>query len=218
VCDATTCPIHFSRRRLYDTVPPTHGHLLWSLSISSQEDALLLSDTGCRMKRKQTDAKSDEQAVAKAGKEQSPSLDLSQIFPPQTVRSQLYRGEPKLPRIPIQNAALIGTTSACFLKELLDQCRTSRQSSQPTADNLLAAATIQEVVQSNSDFSFLRDTDIQESVTKERRIEYKPKQRKRAATNRVATQAMKDLKQPVEEVAEKSSATDQIILDEEDYD
>jgi hypothetical protein len=164
----------------------------------------------------------------------SDSVDWTQMLPPQQVRSQLYRQEPKLPRIPINNAQHIGTTAALFLKDLVERSSVyaaKQEKTQGHSGALVKCAHVYQVVQDNENFGFVKDALEENGIMKRMQkeqigaVEYKPRaKRPRTATttSQNAQKVMKSVGQPQEEVTDTGvvarQSTDQIIVDDDDYD
>lgn len=184
------------------------------------------------------------EALGGAGNAENPSLsppDLANAFSPSVVRAQLYREEPKLPRISVNGAGLIGTTSALFLKNLVERSAaifegsssaeniTGNNKDDNSSERLIKCADIYKAVETTEIFEFLKEpleeSGIQEMIRKEQThlTEYKtPAKRKRAsaASSRTAKKVLQSVKQQNEdfEVAPSEFPADEIIADEDDYD
>jgi hypothetical protein len=185
------------------------------------------------------------EAIGGTGNAEIPSLsppDLANAFPPSVVRAQLYREEPKLPRISVKGAGLIGTTSALFLKNLVERSAAIFEESSSakkttgndkddddSSERLIKCADIYKVVEKTEIFEFLKEpleeSGIQEMIRKEQThlTEYKtPAKRKRApaASSRTAKKVLQSVKQQNDDfgVAPSEFPADEIIADEDDYD
>ena len=162
-------------------------------------------------------------------------LDLTTVFPPNVVRAQLYREEPKLPRISMEGAKLIGTTSALYLKDIVERIAGIKEESPITDEGvsdsgiMVQCADIYKLVEQTETFLFLKkpleECGVQEMIQKERThmAEYKPPAKRKRAPSASACTAKKvvqSLKQPCEGLEETTSkgTEEQIIADEDDYD
>ena len=148
------------------------------------------------------------------------TLDITSLFPGNTVRSQLYRQEPKLPRLPLPNADLVGMTAALFLQHMI-QKSVEQHSSKDGA--ICTVSDIQTVIDETPDLAFLKETRLEEKVITdpERYIEYQPTQKKRkqrvTSAERTTQKAMKAARVP-EESTTSTNHLGQIVVDEDDYD
>lgn len=143
-------------------------------------------------------------------KEAEAALDLTELLSGNTVRSQLYRQEPKLPRISVGSAELVGTTAALFLQDLV------KKSVDASGGDLCTASAVQKVVKETPSFSFLAPA-VEEASDKERLIEFQPKpKRKRVA--QTAKNAMKEITSVDSTDSVDPVKSEQIVLDEDDYD
>ena len=149
------------------------------------------------------------------------TLDITSLFPGNTVRSQLYRQEPKLPRLPLPNADLVGMTAALFLQHMI-QKSVEQHSSKDGA--ICTVSDIQTVIDETPDLAFLKETRLEEKVITdpERYIEYQPTQKKKkkqrvTSAERTTQKAMKAARVP-EESTTSTNHLGQIVVDEDDYD
>lgn len=146
-------------------------------------------------------------------------VDLTRLFPATTVRSQIYRHETNLPRISVEHAAVIGTTSAIFFKNFLAKL---------SDRSIIKAAHIQQVVMDNPAFTFLQqpleeEGGMRELVQKENRhwMEYKPKRKREGASIAGAKKVAKSVVDDIKAAGggnDSKLSTDPIIADDDDYD
>ncbi len=155
-------------------------------------------------------------SVQKPSEKEASLIDLTQLIPGSTVRSQLYREVPNLPRLSIQGAELIGTTSALFLKSILAEVLES---------DVVKAADIQQVVQGSMAFAFLKvpleeECGILDIIEKEKRSwkEYQPKRKRETGSTRSVKKMMQSIAKPKQDDVVSQTTTDPIIADDEDYD
>jgi hypothetical protein len=152
----------------------------------------------------------------------STTLDvITTLFPGNTVRSQLYRQEPKLPRLPLPNADLVGTTAALFLQHMI-QKSVERHHSKDDG-TLCTVSDIQAVIDETPALAFLKETRLEDKVITdpERYMEYQPTQKKKkqrvASAERTTQKAMKAARVP-EESTTSTNHLGTIVVDEDDYD
>ena len=148
---------------------------------------------------------------------------ITTLFPGNTVRSQLYRQEPKLPRLPLPNADLVGTTAALFLQHMI-QKSVERQHSKDDGMMICTVSDIQAVIDETPALAFLKETRLEEKVITdpERYIEYQPttqKKRKQRVTSaeRTTQKAIKAARVP-EASTTSANHLGTIVVDEDDYD
>ena len=149
------------------------------------------------------------QKVVSLGK----SCRLTEVFEPRQIRTQLYREEAKLPRIPVASSELIGTTSALFLRELL---RSSAELQGKGA--LINVGHIQEAVHQAVAFSFLRKS-LRSNLDSRPQEEYEKPAKKRKLRQE-SSNIIKTL--PKEEQGKDKilclGTHGDVLEDEEDYD
>ena len=149
-------------------------------------------------------------------------LDITTLFPGNTVRSQLYRQEPKLPRLPLPNADLVGTTAALFLQHMI-QKSVERQHSKDDGMMICTVSDIQAVIDETPALAFLKETRLEEKVITdpERYIEYQPTHKKKkqrvTSSERTTQKAMKAARVP-EASTTSANHLGTIVVDEDDYD
>ena len=149
----------------------------------------------------------------------STEVDLTQLFPATAVRSQLYRQVTNLPRISVENAELIGTTSALFFKNFL--ARLSDRT-------IIKAVDIQQVVMETPAFAFLHqsleaDGAMTEIVQRDNRhwAAYQPKRKREGTSIAGAKKVAKVVAQDDQLKSggnNSKTSTDPIIADDDDYD
>lgn len=154
--------------------------------------------------------------------------DVSNVIDNTMVRNQLYREEPRLPTIPSQAAALIGTTSMLFLKDLVRRCVATEDKNTGHNDRcIVSASRVKQVAEDTEAFAFLRGP-LQEITDTATLREYIPKGKKRQASatstkssKKLATLALVGAtNDPASDTMTlvNSAQTDQIVVDDDEYD
>jgi hypothetical protein len=187
-----------------------------SSSSSNKNEAKLKRNVG-----DEKDAKNDQ------------GLDLTSIFDPAKIKSLLYREQQKMATVPKPSLQLIGTTSALFLKDLVEVVLKTDDK-----DCLVTFDRLDEVVSSNPSFQFLRGAiDAFNEVNKTNDTkEYVPnasRKRRETQTSGRLKKAAKVLNPSAQEdwdgvvIQEAASYalnsselvnSDQIVPDDDDYD
>ena len=161
---------------------------------------------------------------AKREDPEASALDVTTLFPGPTVRSQLYRQEPKLPRLPLPSADLVGTTAALFLQHMIHQ---SMEHSKKKEDDLCTVSDIQAVIDQTPALAFLKDPFLREGTAttdKERFVEYQPAPKKKSRVTSSAKRTTQKALIIKEMGTTESTSTNtlpsggEIVVDEDDYD
>ena len=160
---------------------------------------------------------------AKREDPEASALDVTTLFPGPTVRSQLYRQEPKLPRLPLPSADLVGTTAALFLQHMIHQ---SMEHSKKKEDDLCTVSDIQAVIDQTPALAFLKDPFREGIATtdQERFVEYQPAPKKKSRVKSSAGRTTQKALIIKEMGTTESTSTNtlpsggEIVVDEDDYD
>jgi hypothetical protein len=164
---------------------------------------------------------------------------LTSIFDPAKIKALLYREEPKMATVPKPSLQLIGTTSALFLKDLVEVVL---KTDEHNNDCLVTFDRLDEAVSSNPSFQFLRgaidDFNEVNNKTNNDTKEYVPNASRKRRENKTSGSRLKKAKKLLkpsaaqedwtgEEIQEAASyalnsselvTSDQIVPDDDDYD
>ena len=190
-----------------------------------------------------SEAKSNtiEEEQANIHSRQSEEFDLTSTFATAKLKKLLYNEEPKMAKISVSSLELIGTSSAFFLKDLIQ----SSLKSNDKEDGFVTLDHVRTTVDSNPSLELLKEPleGVQNYDTTETYKEYEPANRKRKASHSVSGGGLLkkgEVKQLIEQAQEKEMEggdnevlheairnaakksttvfSDDIVADESDYD